>query len=59
MTNTGWWANIQNCLDKITGINMPHYVPNAGHDYKDGQQAMEALSAFFGATVNKRPYTKV
>lgn len=59
-TNDEYWVvdNIKNYLDKIPGINMLHYVPNAGHDLGDGQQAMEALSAFFGATVNKRPYTE-
>jgi PhoPQ-activated pathogenicity-related protein len=50
--------NIKNYLDKIPGDNMLHYVPNAGHDLGDGAQAMQALSAFFGATVTKRPYTE-
>ena len=35
---------------------MLHYVPNAGHDLGDGRQAMEALGAFFGSTINKTPY---
>ncbi|GGM97570.1 PhoPQ-activated pathogenicity protein [Dyadobacter beijingensis] len=59
-TNDKYWVvdNIKNYLDKIPGNNMLHYVPNAGHDLGDGKQAMEALSAFFGATINKRPYTE-
>ncbi|ACT94429.1 PhoPQ-activated pathogenicity-related family protein [Dyadobacter fermentans] len=59
-TNDEYWVvdNIKNYLDKIPGTNMLHYVPNAGHDLGDGKQAMEALSAFFGATINKRPYTE-
>lgn len=59
-TNDEYWVvdNIKNYLDKIPGKNMLHYVPNAGHDLGDGKQAMEALSAFFGATINKRPYTE-
>jgi PhoPQ-activated pathogenicity-related protein len=59
-TNDEYWVvdNIKNYLDKIPGNNMLHYVPNAGHDLGGGAQAMEALSAFFGATVNKTPYTE-
>jgi PhoPQ-activated pathogenicity-related protein len=59
-TNDEYWVvdNIKNYLDKIPGDNMLHYVPNAGHDLGDGAQAMQALSAFFGATVTKRPYTE-
>lgn len=59
-TNDEYWVvdNIKNYLDKIPGNNMLHYVPNAGHDLGDGAQAMEALSAFFGATVNKTPYAQ-
>lgn len=57
-TNDEYWVvdNVKNYLDKIPGNNMLHYVPNAGHDLGDGKQAMDALSAFFGATINKRPY---
>jgi hypothetical protein len=33
-------------------------VPNVGHDLGDKKQAMAALSAFFGATITKRPYTE-
>ncbi|MCE6992276.1 PhoPQ-activated pathogenicity-related family protein [Dyadobacter sp. CY323] len=59
-TNDEYWVvdNIKNYLDKIPGNNMLHYVPNAGHDLGDGVQAMEALSAFFGSTINKKPYTE-
>jgi PhoPQ-activated pathogenicity-related protein len=59
-TNDEYWVvdNIKNYLDKIPGNNMLHYVPNAGHDLGDGRQAMEALGAFFGATINKTPYAE-
>ncbi|NIJ55856.1 PhoPQ-activated pathogenicity-related family protein [Dyadobacter arcticus] len=59
-TNDEYWVvdNIKNYLSKIPGDNMLHYVPNAGHDLGDGKQAMEALSAFFGATVDKKPYNE-
>ncbi|WP_409014337.1 PhoPQ-activated pathogenicity-related family protein [Dyadobacter sp. CY326] len=59
-TNDEYWVvdNIKNYLDKIPGKNMLHYVPNAGHDLGDGKQAMEALSAFFGATITKTPYAE-
>nr|WP_229208965.1 PhoPQ-activated protein PqaA family protein [Dyadobacter luticola] len=59
-TNDEYWVvdNIKNYLDNIPGNNMLHYVPNAGHDLGGGKQAIEALSAFFGATVNKKPYTQ-
>lgn len=58
-TNDEYWVvdNIKNYLKDIPGNNMLHYVPNAGHDLGGGKQAMEALGSFFGATMNKTPYT--
>jgi len=58
-TNDEYWVvdNIKNYLKDIPGNNMLHYVPNAGHDLGGGKQAFEALSAFFGSTINKTPYT--
>ena len=58
-TNDEYWVvdNIKNYLKDIPGDNSLHYVPNAGHDLGGGKQAMEALSAFYGSTLNKAPYT--
>lgn len=58
-TNDEYWVvdNIKNYLKDIPGNNMLHYVPNVGHDLGGGKQAMEALSAFFGSTITKTPYT--
>ena len=58
-TNDEYWVvdNIKNYLKDIPGNNMLHYVPNAGHDLGGGKQAMEALSSFYGSTLNKTPYT--
>jgi PhoPQ-activated pathogenicity-related protein len=58
-TNDEYWVvdNIKNYLKDIPGDNSLHYVPNAGHDLGGGAQAMEALGAFYGATLNKIPYT--
>lgn len=58
-TNDEYWVvdNIKNYLKNIPGDNSIHYVPNAGHDLGGGKQAFEALSAFYGATINKIPYT--
>lgn len=57
-TNDEYWVvdNIKNYLKNIPGDNSLHYVPNAGHDLGDGKQAMEALSAFFGSTLNQIPF---
>jgi PhoPQ-activated pathogenicity-related protein len=58
-TNDEYWVvdNVKNYLKNIPGENSLHYVPNAGHDLGGGQQAMEALSAFYGSTINKMPFT--
>ncbi|SEK28366.1 PhoPQ-activated pathogenicity-related family protein [Parapedobacter koreensis] len=57
-TNDPYWVvdNVKNYLDSIPGENRLHYVPNAGHDLGDGQQAMRALSAFVGTMLNNLPY---
>ncbi|HEX6226112.1 MAG TPA: PhoPQ-activated protein PqaA family protein [Chryseolinea sp.] len=57
-TNDQYWTidAIKHYIDSIPGQNFVHYVPNAGHDLGDQKQAMAALSAFFGATVSRRPY---
>ncbi len=57
-TNDEYWPvdAIKNYIDDIPGKNYIHYVPNAGHGLGDGQQALTALSAFFGNTLLHEPY---
>jgi PhoPQ-activated pathogenicity-related protein len=54
-TNDEYWPvdAIKNYIDDIPGENYIHYVPNAGHDLGDGEQALRALSAFWGKALNK------
>ena len=57
-TNDEYWPvdAIKNYLDEIPGENYMHYVPNAGHDLGGGEQALMALSAFFGRTMSGGQY---
>lgn len=57
-TNDEYWPvdAIKNYIDDIPGENYIHYVPNAGHDLGGGEQALTALSAFFGNTLLQEPY---
>lgn len=57
-TNDEYWTvdAIKHYIDSIPGQNFVHYVPNVGHDLGDKKQALAALSAFFGATLAKKPY---
>jgi PhoPQ-activated pathogenicity-related protein len=57
-TNDEYWPvdAIKNYYDEIPGENYIHYVPNAGHDLGGGQQALTALSAFFGRTMRHEKY---
>lgn len=57
-TNDEYWPvdAIKHYIDDIPGENYIHYVPNAGHDLGDGQQALTALSAFFGNTLLHEQY---
>jgi PhoPQ-activated pathogenicity-related protein len=59
-TNDEYWPvdAIKHYFDSIPGENYIHYVPNAGHDLGDTDQAPRALSAFFGRTMSNRPYPK-
>ena len=47
---------IRHYLDDISGKNFIHYVPNACHGLGGGEQALKALSAFFGRTMSWGPY---
>jgi len=57
-TNDEYWPvdAIKNYLDSIPGENFIHYVPNAGHDLDGGEQALQALSSFFGTTLLNQSY---
>ena len=57
-TNDEYWTvdAIKHYIDSIPGQNFIHYVPNVGHSLGDKQQALAALSAFFGQTLANMPY---
>ncbi len=57
-TNDPYWPvdAIKNYFDEIPGQNYIHNTPNAGHGL--GEQALYALSAFLGSTLQNIPYTK-
>ena len=57
-TNDEYWPvdAVKNYFDQIPGENYLHYVPNAGHGLGDKRQAVQALSAFFGETLEKKGY---
>ena len=59
-TNDEYWPvdAIKNYIKDIPGENYIHYVPNAGHDLNGGEQAVRALSAFWGRTLEKQEYPK-
>lgn len=57
-TNDEYWVvdNVKNYLKDLPGKTLLHYVPNAGHGLGDGSSAFNALSAFFGLTLNRSEY---
>ncbi|WP_373511413.1 PhoPQ-activated pathogenicity-related family protein [Persicitalea sp.] len=57
-TNDPYWPAdaIKNYYDSIPGKNLINYTPNAGHDLGGGKQALKSLSAFFGTTLQNKPY---
>ncbi len=57
-TNDEYWPvdAIKNYIKDIPGENYIHYVPNAGHGLGGGAQAVRALSAFWGRTLEKQEY---
>ena len=57
-TNDEYWPvdAVKHYLDDIPGENFLHYVPNAGHELGDKQQALRALSAFFGRSMTGGSY---
>jgi PhoPQ-activated pathogenicity-related protein len=57
-TNDEYWVvdAIKNYYDSIPGRNMINYTPNAGHNLGGGKDAFKSLSAFYGLTLNNKPY---
>ena len=57
-TNDEYWTvdAIKHYYDQIPGKNLIHYDPNVGHNLGGGRQAFEALSAFFGTTIQNKEY---
>ncbi len=57
-TNDEYWVvdAIKKYYDSIPGRNMIDYTPNAGHNLGGGKDALESLSAFYGLTLNRKPY---
>lgn len=57
-TNDPYWTVdvVKHYIDNIPGQNMLHYVPNAGHSLSNGVEALSVLDAFFGLTVDGKPY---
>ena len=57
-TNDEYWPvdAVKNYIKDIPGENYIHYTPNAGHNLDGGEKALKALSAFWGRTLNKKPY---
>ncbi len=57
-TNDQYWVidAVKHYIDSIPGHYYIHYVPNEGHDLGDKHQAFQALSSFWGFTLQQKPY---
>ncbi|MDR0712674.1 MAG: PhoPQ-activated pathogenicity-related family protein [Bacteroidales bacterium] len=57
-TNDPYWTidAVKLYIDEIPGQNYLCYVPNAGHGLGDKKQVYSTLSAFFGLSLNRKPY---
>ncbi len=57
-TNDQYWVidAVKHYIDSIPGQDYIHYVPNEGHDLGDKRQAFQALSSFWGFTLQHVPY---
>lgn len=60
-TNDQYWVidAVKHYIDSMPGPNYIHYVPNEGHSLGDKTQAFRALSAFWGFTLQGKPYPEV
>ncbi|MFT4152282.1 PhoPQ-activated protein PqaA family protein [Parafilimonas sp.] len=56
--NDPYWVidNVKNYYDSLKGINLLQYVPNAAHNLGTGEQAFNALDAFFACTIHGGSY---
>ncbi len=57
-TNDPYWPvdAVKHYISNIPGLNLLHYIPNAGHNVDDHEQTFIALNAFFGFTANGMNY---
>ncbi len=57
-TNDEYWPvdAVKNYIYDIPGKNYINYTPNAGHDLGGFGEAVNALNAFYGRTLQKKPY---
>jgi len=57
-TSDPYWPvdAVKHYFNDLPGENYIHYVANAGHDLNGGEQAIEALGAFFGRTLQNMSY---
>lgn len=57
-TNDPYWVidAVRHYIDDIPGANYIHYVPNAGHNLGDKEQAFRALAAFWDFTLKGQAY---
>ncbi len=57
-TNDEYWTvdNVKNYFNELSGNKQLKYVANVGHNLGDFQEAADALSAFFGYTVDHKDY---
>jgi len=57
-TNDPYWVidAVKHYIDSVPGRYFIHYVPNEGHDLGDKKQAFQALSSFWGFTLQRTPY---
>jgi PhoPQ-activated pathogenicity-related protein len=57
-TNDEYWPvdAVKNYIDDIPGNNFIHYEPNAGHGLNGGENALKAITAFWGRTLSHTSY---
>ena len=57
-TNDPYWTidAVKHYIDDIPGKNLLCYISNVGHNLGDGRKAFASLNAFFGMTINHKPY---
>lgn len=60
-TNDPYWPAdaMKFYYDDLVGEKYLHYVPNAGHGLGNGQQAVQALAAYYATVVQGKPHPNV